>query len=98
MTNKLVKILIGKYKMKKLIFICLSMLSIAMSYAYMRPADPYNMYDGPEVSEERADGYAYVPPDRESINSRYGEHIDNRQVEYQPGDDADRLFWSYNQP
>ncbi|AEB28607.1 hypothetical protein FN3523_0750 [Francisella hispaniensis] len=56
------------------------------------------MWDGPEVEEERAQGAAYVPPDREFINSRYGEYIDNREVEFSPGDDANRLFWSYSQP
>lgn len=84
--------------MKKLFLISVGLLSVVMSYAYMRPADPYNMYNGPEVEEERAEGYAYVPPDRQFINSRDGEYMDNRQTEYQPGDDADRLFWSYSQP
>lgn len=84
--------------MKKISLIVMGMLSLTMSYAYMRPADPYNMYDGPEVEEERAEGSAYVPPDREFINSKYGEYIDSRSSEFRPDQDAERLFWSYNQP
>ena len=84
--------------MKKIILITAGLLGVAMSYAYMRPANPYTMYYGPEVEQERAQGAAYVPPDRQFINSRYGEYIDNRQVEFSPGDDANRLFWSYSQP
>ncbi|AJC49117.1 hypothetical protein IB642_00935 [Allofrancisella guangzhouensis] len=84
--------------MKKLILVSVGLLSFVMSYAYMRPADPYDMYDGPEVKEERAEGAAYVPPDSQFINSRYGEYIDNRESEFSPGDDANRLFWSYSQP
>ncbi|AHB98514.1 Hypothetical protein FNO222_1129 [Francisella orientalis] len=76
----------------------MGLLSVAMSYAYMRPANPYRMYYGPEVKEERVQGAAYALPDRQFINSRYGEYIDNRQVEFSPGDDANRLFWSYSQP
>ena len=76
------------------------MLSVVISYVYMRPANPYTMYYGPGVEEERAQGAAYVPPDREFINSRYGlvEYIDNREVEFSLGDDANSLFWSYSQP
>ncbi|ALB01634.1 hypothetical protein ACH24_02665 [Francisella persica ATCC VR-331] len=84
--------------MKKIILVAVGLLSVVTGYAYMHLANPYNMYYGPEVEEERAQGAAYVPPDREFINSRYGEYIDNREVEFSPGDDANRLFWSYSQP
>ncbi|MED7789514.1 hypothetical protein [Francisella sp. 19X1-34] len=83
--------------MKKIILICMGILSAMLSYGYMRPWSPY-MYAGPEVQEEEAEGSAYVPPDREFINSKYGEYIDNRETEFRPGQDATRLFWSYSQP
>ncbi|APC97562.1 hypothetical protein [Francisella frigiditurris] len=87
--------------MKKVVLLTFGLLSFATtSFGYMNMAqqNPYAMYYGPEVEQERAQGAAYVPPDREFINSRYGEYIDNKQVEFQPGDDANRLFWSYSQP
>lgn len=80
--------------MKKLSLMIIVMLSYVASYAYMRPADPY-MYDGPEVKEERAEGSAYVEPNRDHINSEYGKDVDNRQAEFRPDQDADKLFWSY---
>ncbi|QIV96029.1 hypothetical protein EDC55_11018 [Allofrancisella inopinata] len=83
--------------MKKLILVLIGLIISMVGYSYVRYAGP-NMYDGPEVKEERAEGAAYVPPDREFINSRYGEYIDNRETEFSPSDDANRLFWSYSQP
>lgn len=83
--------------MKKIILMSIGIVSFVASYADMRPWSPY-MYDGPEVQEEQAEGSAYVPPDREFINSKYGEYIDNRQSEFRPNQDATRLFWSYSQP
>ena len=53
-----------------------------------------NMNNGPEVQEERAEGSAYVPPDREFINSADGEYIDSRENEFRPDQDAQRLFWA----
>ncbi|MFV9924519.1 MAG: hypothetical protein AB8U93_01915 [Francisella endosymbiont of Hyalomma scupense] len=47
-------------------------MNVVINYTYMCPANPYTMYYGPEVEEERAQGAAYVPLDREFINSRYG--------------------------
>ena len=79
------------------IFMVIFNLSV-VSYSYMRPYDPYNMYSGPEVSEERAEGSSYVPPNREFINSRYGENIDNKESEFRPNQDGTDLFWSYSQP
>lgn len=82
--------------MKKTILVSAGLLSCVMSYAFMRPADPYDMYNGPEVEEERAEGSAYVPPDREFINSQRGEYIDSRNNEFRPDQDAQRLFWANN--
>ncbi|MED7819085.1 MULTISPECIES: hypothetical protein [unclassified Francisella] len=81
--------------MKKIVLMSVGILSFVVSYAYVY--SPY-MYEGPEVQEEMAEGSAYVPPDREFINSRYGEYIDNRETEFRPDQDAQRLFWSYSQP
>ncbi|ACD31155.1 hypothetical protein FTF1137c [Francisella tularensis subsp. tularensis FSC198] len=85
------------WDMKKIILISIGLMVYALGYSFVNYGGP-NMWDGPEVEEERAQGAAYVPPDREFINSRYGEYIDNREVEFSPGDDANRLFWSYSQP
>ena len=80
--------------MKKISLMIIGVLGFAMSNAYVRYAGQ-NMFNGPEVQEERAEGSAYVPPDREFINSEYGEYIDSRQSQFRPDQDAQRLFWSY---
>jgi hypothetical protein len=87
--------------MKKIILLVglVGFFGISLSYADMRPGyDMYNMYNGPEVKEERAEGATYVPPEREIINSRYGEDIDARQTEFTPDSNNQRLFDSYSQP
>ena len=79
--------------MKKVSLVVIGMLGFAMSNAYVRYAGE-NMFNGPEVQEERAEGSAYVPPDREFINSQYGDYIDSRETEFRPDQDAQRLFWA----
>ena len=80
--------------MKK-ISLAVGILSFTLSNAYLLH-EGENMYNGPEVQEERAEGSAYVPPDREFINSADGEYIDSRETEFRPDQDAERLFWANN--
>jgi hypothetical protein len=79
--------------MKKISLIMVGILGFAMGNAYLLH-EGENMYNGPEVKEERSEGSAYVPPNRDFINSEYGEKIDPRQTEFRPNQDSEELFWA----
>jgi len=82
--------------MKKIIIIISGVLFFTVSFAYMNAG--YGMYYGSDVREEQATNASYVPPQREFINQRYGEDIDNNETSFDEDSDGNQLFMSYNQP
>ena len=79
--------------MKKISLIAVAVLGFAMGNAYVLHEGD-NMNNGPEVKEERAEGSAYVQPDRDFINSADDTDVDSREDEFRPDQDAQSLFWS----
>jgi len=79
--------------MKKISLAVIGILGFTLGSAYVLH-EGEEMYNGPEVKEERAEGSAYVQPDRDFINSADDTDIDSREDEFRPDQDAQSLFWT----
>ena len=77
--------------------IVVGFIGFSIGYSYMRPApDAYDIYNGPEVQDERAHGSEYVESNRDDINSRDDMNLVQPSSEFNIGDDSDKLFMSYD--